>query len=67
VRLHERHSHGWRRLLLVSDNPMTPFKGVKTSESDLESDDFVKRHLQIGIESLQELQLWRIRKHMRFD
>ena len=42
-------------LLLVSDNPMTP-DGVKTSESDKNvTGDFVKKHLQIGIDSLIEL------------
>ena len=42
-------------LLLVSDNPMTP-DGVKTSKSDLAvTQKFVNEHLQIGIESLQEL------------
>ena len=55
-------------LLLVSDNPMTP-EGVKTSESDSKvTTDFVKRHLQIGIESLQELQFsGESVKHMRFE
>lgn len=42
-------------LLLVSDNPMTP-DGVKTSESDKKvTKEFVEKHLQIGIDSLQEL------------
>jgi AMP nucleosidase len=42
-------------LLLVSDNPMTP-DGVKTSKSDVTvTQKFVGEHLQIGIESLQEL------------
>ncbi len=42
-------------LLLVSDNPMVP-DGVKTSESDSAvTKHFVEDHLQIGIESLQEL------------
>ncbi|MCZ6898805.1 MAG: AMP nucleosidase, partial [Bacteroidetes bacterium] len=42
-------------LLLVSDNPMIP-EGVKTGESDEKvTDDFVKMHLEIGIDSLQEL------------
>lgn len=42
-------------LLLVSDNPMVP-DGVKTAESDsLVTKHFVEDHLQIGIESLQEL------------
>jgi AMP nucleosidase len=43
-------------LLLVSDNPMTP-DGVKTSKSDhTVTEKFVKTHLQIGIEALQELE-----------
>jgi AMP nucleosidase len=42
-------------LLLVSDQPMTP-EGVKTSESDRKvNGQFVERHLQIGILSLQQL------------
>jgi AMP nucleosidase len=42
-------------LLLVSDQPMTP-DGVKTSESDkLITSNFVESHLQIGIDSLNEL------------
>jgi AMP nucleosidase len=42
-------------LLLVSDNPMTP-DGVKTSKSDLSvTENFVKTHLEIGIDSLKEL------------
>jgi AMP nucleosidase len=42
-------------LLLVSDQPMTP-DGVKTAESDEEVDQrFVKDHIKIGIESLNQL------------
>ncbi len=42
-------------LLLVSDNPMTP-DGVKTSKSDITvTENFVKVHLEIGIDSLKEL------------
>jgi AMP nucleosidase len=42
-------------LLLISDQPMTP-EGVKTAESDREiSVNFVKLHLEIGIESLVKL------------
>lgn len=42
-------------LLLVSDNPMIP-EGVKTSESDKNvTSNFVKSHLEIGIDSLMEL------------
>jgi AMP nucleosidase len=55
-------------LLLVSDNPMTP-EGVKTSESDKKvTADFVKAHLQIGIDSLLELKnSGESVKHMRFE
>ncbi|MEJ6601260.1 MAG: AMP nucleosidase [Verrucomicrobiia bacterium] len=42
-------------LLLVSDQPMIP-EGVKTAESDVEVDkNFVKDHIRIGIESLNQL------------
>ncbi len=42
-------------LLLVSDNPMTP-DGVKTAVSDTKvTGNFATRHLQIGINSLQQL------------
>ena len=42
-------------LLLVSDQPMIP-EGVKTAESDRKvSTQFVKDHLEIGIESLKQL------------
>ena len=42
-------------LLLVSDNPLVP-EGVKTEESDKKVTAlFVERHLQIGIEALEEL------------
>lgn len=42
-------------LLLVSDNPMSP-DGVKTSKSDITvTQTYVKLHLQIGIDSLEEL------------
>lgn len=42
-------------LLLVSDSPMIS-DGVKTSESDKEvTNTFVSMHLQIGIESLEQL------------
>lgn len=55
-------------LLLVSDNPMTP-EGVKTSESDSRvTANFVKAHLTIGIEALQELQnSGESVKHLRFS
>jgi AMP nucleosidase len=42
-------------LLLVSDSPMIP-EGVKTETSDAQvTQQFVIRHLQIGIDSLQQL------------
>jgi AMP nucleosidase len=55
-------------LLLVSDNPMTP-DGVKTSKSDKKvTDKFVKKHLEIGIDSLIELRdSGASVKHLRFE
>lgn len=55
-------------LLLVSDNPMIP-EGVKTEESDRKvTSSFVEKHLQIGIESLEELaQSGESVKHLRFE
>lgn len=42
-------------LLLVSDSPMTP-EGVKTEESDKKvTEQYVERHLKIGIDSLKQL------------
>ena len=42
-------------LLLVSDQPMTP-EGVKTEESDKKiTEQFVERHLRVGIDSLKQL------------
>jgi AMP nucleosidase len=42
-------------LLLVSDSPMTP-EGVKTEESDKKvTNDYVEKHLRIGIDSLKQL------------
>jgi AMP nucleosidase len=42
-------------LLLVSDQPMTP-EGVKTEESDKKvTEQYVERHLSIGIDSLKQL------------
>ncbi|RYY40968.1 MAG: AMP nucleosidase [Chitinophagaceae bacterium] len=42
-------------LLLVSDSPMTP-DGVKTEESDRKvTEQFVERHIRIGIDSLKQL------------
>jgi AMP nucleosidase len=42
-------------LLLVSDQPMTP-DGVKTEESDRKiTEQYVERHMRIGIDSLKQL------------
>jgi len=55
-------------LLLVSDQPMVP-EGVKTSKSDkLVSKKYVERHIQIGIDSLNEIiNDRRSVKHLRYD
>src|SRR3984885_12162898 len=55
-------------LLLVSDQPMIP-EGVKTETSDKKvTESFVDIHLQIGIDSLKELQNTGISvKHLKFD
>ena len=55
-------------LLLVSDNPMIP-DGVKTEESDKKvTGTFVEKHLQIGIDSLNELaNSGESVKHLRFE
>ncbi len=55
-------------LLLVSDNPMNP-DGVKTASSDRAvSRQFVKKHLDIGIDALVELRdSGASVKHMRFE
>ena len=55
-------------LLLVSDNPMIP-DGVKTEESDKKvTSSFVEKHLQIGIDSLNELaNSGESVKHLRFE
>jgi AMP nucleosidase len=55
-------------LLLVSDNPMTP-EGVKTSTSDRAvTEQYARRHLEIGIESLVELRdSGESVKHLRFE
>lgn len=54
-------------LLLVSDQPMVP-EGVKTEASDKKvTDEYVKQHLEIGIESLREiLNNGRSIKHLKF-
>ena len=50
------HNHiSMGALLLVSDEPMTP-EGVKTEKSDISvTENYVKRHLKIGIDSLKQL------------
>lgn len=55
-------------LLLVSDQPMIA-EGVKTEASDLKvTENFVESHLQIGIDSLKELQNRGVSvKHLRFE
>lgn len=55
-------------LLLVSDNPMTP-EGVKTARSDKSvTENYVKKHLEIGISSLIELRdSGESVKHLRFE
>lgn len=55
-------------LLLVSDQPMIP-DGVKTSESDMAvTANFVETHIQIGIESLNEIANdGRSVRHLRFE
>lgn len=55
-------------LLLVSDQPMVS-TGVKTAESDVKiTTNFVESHLQIGIDSLNELKnKGNSVKHLRFD
>lgn len=54
-------------LLLVSDQPMIP-EGVKTEESDkLVTEQYVERHLRIGIDSLKQLINNRATvRHLRF-
>jgi AMP nucleosidase len=54
-------------LLLVSDQPMVP-EGVKTEASDKKvTDKFVNQHLDIGIESLREIQNnGKSIKHLKF-
>ena len=55
-------------LLLVSDQPMQP-DGIKTEKSDKAvTANYAREHLQIGIESLQQLINKGITvKHLRFD
>ena len=55
-------------LLLVSDNPMTP-EGVKSTESDhLVTQQFVEKHLEIGVDALIDLRdSGESVKHLRFE
>ena len=55
-------------LLLVSDQPMVP-EGVKTAESDrIVTENFVEKHIHIGVDSLKELINNGLTvKHLRFD
>ncbi len=55
-------------LLLVSDQPMIP-EGVKSDESDkLVTKNFVDKHVQMGIDSLNELiNNGKSVKHLRFE
>ncbi len=55
-------------LLLVSDQPMVP-EGVKTEKSDqLVTQNFVQKHIRIGIDSLEEIiENRKSVKHLRFD
>jgi len=55
-------------LLLVSDSPMTP-EGVKSSRSDsVVTSQYVKKHLEIGVDSLIELRdSGESVEHLRFE
>jgi AMP nucleosidase len=55
-------------LLLVSDQPMVP-EGVKTAASDQQvTQQFVQRHIEIGIEALRLIRRHgKSVKHLRFD
>ncbi len=55
-------------LLLVSDQPMIP-EGVKTDESDkLVSKKFLRKHIRIGIDSLNEISNnGKTVRHLRFE
>lgn len=55
-------------LLLVSDNPMTP-EGVKTSKSDAAvTENYVRKHLDLGVTALMELRDFGISvRHLRFE
>lgn len=55
-------------LLLVSDQPMIP-EGIKTTQSDNKvTQEYVKDHIQIGMDALMELKNQGLTvKHLRFD
>lgn len=55
-------------LLMVSDNPMIP-EGIKTEASDKKvSEEYVGRHIEIGIQSIQRLADSGVSvKHLRFE
>jgi AMP nucleosidase len=55
-------------LMLVSDQPMVP-EGVKTEASDRKvTDEFVKRHIEIGVEALRLIRRnGKSVKHLRFE
>jgi AMP nucleosidase len=55
-------------LLLVSDQPMVP-EGIKTEHSDKKvTDEFVEKHIRIGIEALRLIRRHgKSVKHLRFD
>jgi AMP nucleosidase len=55
-------------LLLVSDQPMIP-EGVKTESSDRKvTDEFVEKHLRVGVEALRLIRRHgKSVKHLRFD
>jgi AMP nucleosidase len=55
-------------LMLVSDQPMVP-EGVKTEASDRTvTDNFVKRHIEIGVEALRLIRRHgKSVRHLRFE
>ena len=55
-------------LMLVSDQPMVP-EGVKTEASDRKvTDEFVKRHIEIGVEALRLIRRHgKSVRHLRFE
>lgn len=57
-----------RALMLVSDQPMVP-EGVKTEVSDRKvTDNFVQRHIEIGVEALRLIRRHgKSVRHLRFE